>query len=146
MSWTSEWLRDWLEMGVKRRTQAELATLAGVDPANVSRYLSGQNRPDGEVISRMISNLGQDDAERLVIAWLMDLLPPNAKSLVRILPNAKSKVSEPEEGLFLYGMGKDLKHRLEFFGKLAMVNPDIRKIIDVCYDAAQRGEASQRKP
>ncbi|MFT3990043.1 MAG: helix-turn-helix transcriptional regulator [Luteolibacter sp.] len=138
MSWTSEWLKDWLSAGKTRRTQVELAALAGVDPANISRYLSGQTRPESDVIERILSKLSQEDGARLVTAWLTDSLPSSARQLVQIFPNTTSKVSDQTDDLFLYGIGRDLRERLEFFGRLAMVNPDVRKILDVCYDAARR--------
>jgi hypothetical protein len=40
-------------------------------------------------------------------------------------------------------IGCALAERLIFFGKLAVLNPDIRKILDVCYDAARRAEISR---
>jgi len=138
MSWTVEWMRDWLGSGPGRRTQTELAAIADSDPANVSRWINGQTRPEREVIERLLSGLGDEEATRLATAWLRDQMPASAARLVQILP-AKSKVKEgsPAAG-FPAGMSADLREKLAFFGRLAMNNPDVRKILDVCHDAAKR--------
>ena len=138
MSWTVEWMRDWLGRGPNRRTQTELASIADSDPANVSRWINGQTKPEREVIERLLTQLDDDEATRLATAWLRDQLPAPASRLVQILP-AQSKVKEgsPTAG-FPAGMSADLREKLAFFGRLAMSNPDVRKILDVCHDAAKR--------
>lgn len=155
MSWCSEWIRDWLRAG--DRSQSDLASLVGVDPANVSRWISGQSKPDKEAVARLIQTIGPLDASHLLVAWLKDVLPSGTENLVRIsaVP-AMDMRSDPEnnlsDDLVAYqsngrvlpsGMGAELAERLIFFGKLAVLNPDIRKILDVCYDAARRAEISR---
>ena len=143
MSWTVEWMRDWLGNGPERRTQAELAAVAGSDPANISRWLNGQTKPDRDVIDRLLSQLDDAEATRLATAWLRDQLPASAAHLIHILP-AKSKIKEPSPASGLpAGMSADLREKLGYFGRLAMTNPDVRKILDVCFDAAKRAHGDK---
>jgi transcriptional regulator with XRE-family HTH domain len=138
MSWTIEWMRDWLGSDPGRRTQTELAAIAGADPANVSRWLNGQSKPERDVIERLLPQLDDDEATRLATAWLRDQLPDSASRLVQILP-AKPKIREATPAPTLpAGMSADLREKLAYFGRLALANPDVRKILDVCHDAAKR--------
>lgn len=151
MSLCSEWIRDWLRRSGK--SQSELASLGGVDPANVSRWINGQSRPDREAIGRFALALPHSEGTALMIAWLKDLLPEGADERIQIEP-----VLEEDDGcelredtppyqahsLFPPAMGIDLRERLLFFGKLALENPDIRKILDVCYQAAVRNEKNNK--
>ena len=146
MSWCSEWIRNWLRCGP--RTQTELARLAGVDSANVSRWLSGQSRPDAEVVARMAKNLAETDAASLAEAWAKDLVPPALAPYLEI--RGKSGPAKiPPPGLSGFGeLGQDLLEKLELFGRLAVANPDLRRIIDVVYEAAmgaEKGAAGKKK-
>lgn len=146
MSWCSEWIRDWLRNG---RSQAELAGLGDVDPANVSRWLSGQSKPDREAVGRLIASLGDSEAAELLVAWLRDILPEGAERLVRVaaVPKSGDRATTLRDDEAVYGgkaqvfpdgMSADLRERLLFFGELAVENTDVRKILDVCYQAARR--------
>ncbi len=136
MSWSAEWMRDWLD--AEGRSQLDLARLAGVDAANVSRWLRGQSKPDREAVAKLTEVLPRQEAAALVCAWLRDQMPRYAHELVevRALPTSASD-EEPING-FPEGLSAELRKRLIFFGKLAIENPDIRKILDVCYKAAKR--------
>lgn len=129
-------MRDWLD--TQGRSQVDLARLAGVDAANVSRWLRGQSKPDREAVSRLAEILPQPEAAQLVCAWLRDQMPKYAQQLVevRAIPAAPGEEANPQE--FPEGISGELRKRLIFFGKLAVQNPEIRKILDVCYKAATR--------
>lgn len=138
MSWCSEWIRNWLRGGP--RTQIELARLAGVDSANVSRWLSGQSRPDAEVVARMAKNLGAPEAEGLAVAWAKDLVPAGLAPYLEIRGrSAETDAPKPSWPVFS-DLGQDLLEKLELFGRLAVANPDLRRIIDVVYEAAMGAE------
>jgi len=155
MSWCSEWIRDWLRAG--DRSQSDLASLGGVDPGNVSRWISGQSKPDKEAVAKLIQCVGPSEGSHLLVAWLKDTLPPGAENLVRIAAVPSPGVSGEYESncndddvphrfkgrVLPSGIGGELAERLIFFGELAVLNPDVRKIIDVCYEAAQRAQASR---
>ncbi len=86
------------------------------------------------------------------MAWVKDMLPAGHEKLVHIY----SLVSETEAGetkepagkkqapaavdatKFPDGISADLKEQLVHFSKLSVENPDIRKIIDICYEAITR--------
>lgn len=148
MSWCAEWIRDWLNKN--KKSQASLSRLCGIGPDNISRWLNGQSRPDREAISRLVTNLQGAEAAELLVAWLKDCIPAGSDSLVRmeaVPPLAPNNTTLREDGAlyraqqqyFPPGMSADLRERLLFFGQLALDNPDIRKILDVCYQAAKRG-------
>ncbi len=137
-------MRDWLGSGALRRTQLELAGLAEVDPANISRWLSGQSKPDLEAVERMAGKLEPGEASRLLVAWLRDRTPSSLRHLVEVTPGV-ARVAEDATERFPDGMSAELRERLVFFGRLAMENPDVRRIIDVCYEAAKRGRAGEQE-
>lgn len=136
MSWSAEWMRDWLDAAGS--SQLELARLAGVDAANVSRWIRGQSKPDRQAIAKLAETLPQHEAAELVCAWLRDQMPKYAQQLVEVRPIPTSAQEEPPAVDFPAGTSAELRKRLIFFGKLAVQNPDIRKILDVCYKAAKR--------
>lgn len=146
MSWCSEWLRIWMKNG--NRTRSDLATLAEVDPANVSRWLSGHSKPDRSAIETLSKALDNQDAADLLIAWLQDLLPDGWDKFLRVerkfFDTSSSFVRDstidykPSKRSFPPGMSDELVEQLIFFGTLAVTNPDIRKIIEVCFEAAKR--------
>ena len=151
MSWCSEWIRDWLKQE-KKRTQNDLAHLADIDPGNVSRWLSGQSRPDPKALATLSSTLTPQETADLFIAWVKDMLPAGHEKLVHIysLVSDDESASDKVHGggkvspaaasttVFPPGISTDLQERLVFFSKLAVANPDVRKILDVCYEAAIR--------
>jgi transcriptional regulator with XRE-family HTH domain len=144
MSWCAEWMRDWLDAA--GRSQLELARLADVDAANVSRWLRGHSKPDRDAIAKLAEALPRRDASELVCAWLRDQMPRYAQQLVEVQAITNSVQEEPSPHDFPSGISAELKKRLIFFGKLAVQNPDIRKILDVCYDAATRAGNNHSDP
>lgn len=129
-------MRDWLNSA--GRSQLELARLAGVDAGNVSRWIRGQSKPDRDAIAKLTEILPQAEAAALVCAWLRDQMPRYADQLVRIEAQAGSVGEERAPIDFPAGISQELRKRLIFFSKLAVQNPDIRRILDVCYEAAKR--------
>jgi transcriptional regulator with XRE-family HTH domain len=129
-------MRDWLD--AKGGSQTDLARLAGVDAANVSRWLRGQSKPDREAVSKLLEILPQREASELVCAWLRDQMPKYAQQLVEVRALPLSVSEETPVNDFPEGFSVELRKRLIYFGKLAVQNPDIRKILDVCYKAAKR--------
>ncbi|MDP3851156.1 MAG: helix-turn-helix transcriptional regulator [Luteolibacter sp.] len=137
MSWCAEWMRDWLNAA--GRSQLELARLAGVDAGNVSRWIRGHSKPDRDAIAKLTEILPQAEAAALVCAWLRDQMPRYADQLVKVETRATAVGEEFAPADFPEGISQELRKRLIFFSKLAVQNPDIRKILDVCYEAAKRG-------
>jgi transcriptional regulator with XRE-family HTH domain len=129
-------MRDWLD--AEDRSQMDLARLAGVDAANVSRWLRGQSKPDRQAVAKLAEVLPRQEAAELVCAWLRDQMPKFASQLVEVHAVSSSPGEEPAHHEFPEGISQELRKRLIFFGKLAVQNPDIRNILNVCYDAAKR--------
>lgn len=144
MSWCAEWMRDWLDAG--GHSQLELARLAGVDAANVSRWLRGQSKPDREAVAKLTEILPKQEAAELVCAWLRDQMPKYAQDLVEVRPLAPAAIDDVPANGFPEGISGELRKRLIFFAKLAIQNPDIRKILDVCYKAAKRAGNNHSNP
>jgi hypothetical protein len=91
----------------------------------------------------MVLKLPVHEASRLLVAWLRDQLPAGLEHLVVIQPvpgvrEAPPRREETDLHGFPVGMSDDLRERLLFFGQLALANPDMRSILDVCYQAAKR--------
>jgi transcriptional regulator with XRE-family HTH domain len=150
MSRTTEWMRDWISEGGKRRTQLELARMAGLNPANISRWLSHQTKPDQEAIDAIAACLSEQDALGLTRAWLQDHTPARLVRRVEVtattttttVPPARPGREEEGAGGYPAGMSRPLKEKLHFIGGLAMTHPDVRRIIDVLHDLAQRLSAA----
>ena len=87
----------------------------------------------------MASKLDSAGAARLVVAWLRDQTPESVRHLVTVHPANTGKSEESRED-FPGDMGVELKERLVFFGHLAMNNVHVRKIPDICYEAARHSE------
>jgi hypothetical protein len=143
MSWSAEWMRDWLNKG--NRTQNELASLSNSYPGSVSRWLSGQTYPNREAVTALVESLDDADAAEFLIAWLKDNLPDNGRRLINIRPAGKTQPSVLREeykantkASFPPGISNELREQLVFFSKLAIENPDVRKIVEICYQAATR--------
>lgn len=129
-------MRDWLD--AEERSQMDLARLAGVDAANVSRWLRGQSKPDRQAVARLAEILPRQEAAELVCAWLRDQMPKFASQLVEVHAVSTTLGEQAPNHEFPEGISQELRKRLIFFGKLAVQNPDIRNILNVCYDAAKR--------
>lgn len=143
MSWSSEWLRDWLKRN--DTSQVAFARTCGVAPGNVSRWLSGSSRPDREVAETLCSILPENEAREFLIAWTKDTLPKGSEKFIRIQAqddNSRSTLREEHRGavdrLWPEGISRELRERLIYFSHLAVEFPEIRKILDVCYEAAKR--------
>ena len=116
----------------------DLARLAGVDAANVSRWLRGQSKPDREALAKLSEVLPRGEAADLVCAWLRDQMPRYAQQLVEVHAITQTAGEDIPRKDFPEGISNELRKRLIFFGKLAVQNSELRKIIDVCYEAARR--------
>lgn len=129
-------MRDWIERG--KRSQMELASLGEVAPANVSRWLSGQHRPDRNAIEKILSKLPIEEATDLIIAWLKDQIPESATNLIDIVPVApNSKSPKLQFDAFPKGMSSKLKKHLILIGNLAMKDPKIFRIVESCCNIAE---------
>src|SRR4030095_14989988 len=86
--------------------QAHLARSADIDQAQISRYLSGENRPDADALERLCKALSED-ATTLLLGHVRDEIPAFARDRIDIIgltrapaaadgppqPNAYSRLS-----------------------------------------------------
>jgi hypothetical protein len=114
-------------------------------PGSVSRWLSGQTYPNREAVAALVESLNDADAAEFLVAWLKDILPENGRRLISIRPVGKTQSSVLREeyqattkASFPPGTSNELRKQLVFFSELAVKNPDVRKIVEVCYQAATR--------
>jgi transcriptional regulator with XRE-family HTH domain len=68
-----------------RGAQIAFARQSGVEHYNIGRYLSGQSRPNIEVLEQICQALNEEERADLIVAYLQDEIPPSAKDLVRII-------------------------------------------------------------
>lgn len=69
--------------------QAQLARDAGIDQAQISRYLSGENRPDGPTLERLCNAL-TEDAATLLLGYVRDEIPPFARDRLDVISLTKA--------------------------------------------------------
>lgn len=98
--------------------------------------------------------MDRSEASELLVAWMRDFIPDGAERLIRLETVAgeleEANLLKEEEGryhtavqrLFPAGMSDELQEKMLFFAQLAVENPDVRKIMDVCYQAAQRARGN----
>ena len=118
--------------------QNELARRAGVSATNVSRWLGCKALPDRQALKKVLDVIPENEAGRLVAAWVYDALPDNADRLVSITPkNPSSKVEEtPDE--WPKGLNQASRRKFMDFARVAMDYEDVMKIVDVLHGAAMR--------
>jgi transcriptional regulator with XRE-family HTH domain len=68
-----------------RGAQSVFARQCGIEPANLSRYLSGDSRPDVEWLEKICQPLSDEERVEIVMAYLRDEIPPSAATLVKII-------------------------------------------------------------
>lgn len=74
--------------------------------------------------------------EKLV--HIYSLVPETGAGSEKSPADKKQAPAAEDPCKFPSGISTDLQERLVYFSKLAVVNPDVRKIVDVCYDAVTR--------
>ncbi len=124
--------------------QAELARRCGVNPANLSRWGQGQTLPDRTALAKLVEVVPEEEAAKLVVAWVKDMLPPAAEDLVSVtLRHPVSRMREPDpDDEWPSGISETTRRKFLDFSRLAMKHPDVMDIVDVLHGAAMR----TRKP
>jgi len=119
--------------------QRKLAKLSGVDSSNVSRWQRGVALPDKEALEKLIRVVSDQDAARLLMAWIAESLPARADELITVQPrDLSSKVAEPEREEWPVELSAKSKRMFVDFAKLAMDNGDVMKVVEVLHKAATR--------
>jgi transcriptional regulator with XRE-family HTH domain len=73
--------------------QAQLARDANIDQAQISRYLSGENRPDSGALERLCDALSED-ATTLVLGYVRDEIPAFARDQIDIVSRGKKSAAK----------------------------------------------------
>lgn len=69
--------------------QAQLARSSNIDQAQISRYLSGDNRPDPAALERLCNALSEDSAT-LLLGYVRDEIPPFARDRLDVISLTKA--------------------------------------------------------
>src|SRR4029450_812548 len=64
--------------------QAHLARSSHIDQAQISRYLSGENRPDADALQRLCKALSED-ATTLLLGYVRDEIPAFARDRIDVI-------------------------------------------------------------
>ncbi len=124
-------------------TQIELARRCNVNAGNLSRWCQGKTLPDRNALAKLVEGVPKEDAGRLVIAWIEDMLPPEASDLVSVsLRHASARLQEAPVDEWPSGISARTRRKFIDFSQLAMMNPDVMDIVEVLHSAAMR----MRKP
>ncbi len=124
-------------------TQIELARRCKVNAGNLSRWCQGKTLPDRTALAKLVMGVSEEDAGQLVIAWIEDMLPPEAADLVSVtLRHASARLQEGPTEEWPSGMSPATRRKFLDFSQLAMTNADVMDIVEVLHSAAMR----MRKP
>ena len=114
------------KMGWNQRLMTEKA--AAFSQAQLSRYITGSNLPEMYTLEALCAVFPEEIRERLVMAYLLDQIPPSARDLVEIRPTgARSSQDVPVFGKA--PRGSRLQRYLSALERLALGNPDFEKAI-----------------
>jgi transcriptional regulator with XRE-family HTH domain len=69
--------------------QAQLAREAEIDQAQISRYLSGDNRPDARALERLCQAL-LEDSSTLLLGYVRDEIPAFARDRIDVISLSKA--------------------------------------------------------
>ncbi len=117
MGWSQvEMLRHWRE-----RPPA-------VSQSQLSRYCDGSNLPEPDKLEAMGKLFPKDVRNLLVIAYLLDHIPPFAQEMVEIVPaGVRATEDAPTYGRAPHG--SELKQAIQRLEMLALNNPQAAKFI-----------------
>ncbi len=120
-------------------TQQNFAHLLNTDPANISRWLSGKSAPDSSTVGKILLALPEEFRSDLLTAYLKDQIPERFDTMVKVEAVAGGKIRTSDEQPELpEAMTPTLKKQVVYFAKLALRMPEVRRILDLFYQVANR--------
>ena len=120
--------------------QAQLGRDSQIDQAQISRYLSGDNRPDGPALERLCLALTEDSAS-LLLGYVRDEIPAFARDRIDVISLSKASAvtgspSQPDAYSRLSARARKL---LNEFATRCESSPALVNALDSMLDLTRRG-------
>jgi transcriptional regulator with XRE-family HTH domain len=107
-------------------TQSVLTADNDLSQGAISRYVSGENRPNPEKLDRLLTKFSIRQRMLLTLAYLDDHVPPSMRDLVNIEPHNRQGLAKPLT-LDCSRMPADVRAAYEALGSAALADRDVGK-------------------
>lgn len=91
-------------------------------PAMMSRYVSGENRPEKDAFEKIASIFPREDRRGLLLAYLLDDIPDSLSNELVIQPRRETARVSEDAPPYRARMAKKLREAHDFIGQDAMTN------------------------
>ena len=110
-------------------TQCHLVDNADVSPGQICRYVAGENRPEPKVFKKISALFPEKHRTPLILAYLLDDVPPRFRNLVTIEPSRTGSHDAEQEPVYRSRMPKQLREAYDYLGRAALEKPSIAQIL-----------------
>ena len=119
--------------------QAQLARESEIDQAQISRYLSGDNRPDGPALERLCQALTEDSAT-LLLGYVRDEIPAFARDRMDVisLSNAPAVTGPPSQPDTYSRLSARARKLLNEFATKCESSPELVTALDSMLDLTRK--------
>lgn len=125
-------------------TQMHVVERGGISQGQMSRYVNGENRPELEVFERICGLFSEKRRTALILAYLLDDVPPRFRSLVTISPSANGVTSRGVEDptqVYRSRMPKELRAAYDYLGAAALEKKNVAQMLINTYQALKTAAA-----
>lgn len=109
---------------------AEYSRASKVASGTLGHYLVSNRYPSPERLEALLRPLQGKAQQRLLEAYLMDLVPPWARPQIRVTGTGSAKSATAPAAIGDLGVSKKTLSALEFLGGLAADNQAIRQMLE----------------
>lgn len=110
---------------------AEYSRASKVASGTLGHYLVSNRYPSPERLEALLRPLQGKAQQRLLEAYLMDLVPPGARSQIRVTGTGSAKAATAPAAIAGdLGVSKKTLSALEFLGSLAADNQAVRQMLE----------------
>ncbi len=123
--------------------QGALADGHTISQAQISRYLSGENRPPPETLDLLLPRFSDEQALLVALAYVEDYIPPSKSRLIKVeLQNRRGLAQVPTVNYSR--VPTDVRRALERLAAAASENPTVATYIRSADALVQAARSSQR--
>lgn len=124
-------------------TQAYVVDRGGISQGQMSRYVNGENRPELEAFERICGLFSEKHRVALILAYLLDDVPPRFRTLVTISPsaNGNSRGAEDPTQVYRSRMPKELRAAYDYLGAAALEKKNVAQMLINTYQALKTAAA-----
>ncbi len=98
-------------------SQTDACEKTKISSAQMSRYVSGENRPEQDSLELLLKLFDERNRTALLLAYLNDDIPAKYRRLVAVTPGESSRRTAEEPPLYRTQMPRRLRAALDFVGE-----------------------------